>query len=152
MILDSILNIGSKIIDKIFPDKEKADAAKLELFKLEQDGKLRELEQEVQQERIAADDRASARSREMVLAQSGNRDYVPSILAIGLLVGFFGLMVLLIFVDIDQDVVKIIDIMLGSLGTGFITVLNYYFGTSKSSRRKDDAIEQFISNQQKTPS
>jgi hypothetical protein len=59
-------------------------------------------------------------------------------------------MVLLIFVDIDQDVVKIIDIMLGSLGTGFITVLNYYFGTSASSRRKNDAIEQFISNQQKS--
>jgi len=144
MIFDSILNIGSKIIDKIFPDKAAADAAKLELFKLEQEGKLKELEAEVQQEKIASEDRASARSREMVLAQSGNRDYVPAILAIGLLFGFFGLLTLLIFVDIDQDVVKILDIMLGSLGTGFITVLNYYFGTSASSRRKDDSIEKIL--------
>jgi len=145
MILDSILNIGSKIIDKIFPDKEKADAAKLELFKLQQEGKLKELEAEVQQEKIAADDRASARSREMTMAQSGNRDYVPSILAVGLLVGFFGLLTLLVFVDIDPDAAKVLDIMIGSLGTGFITVLNYYFGTSSSSRNKDDTIAKMSS-------
>jgi len=32
--LSTILGIGSKVIDKFFPDPEKADAAKLELFKM----------------------------------------------------------------------------------------------------------------------
>jgi len=39
----AILNLGSQVIDKIFPDKDAADKAKLEIFKLEQEGKLEEL-------------------------------------------------------------------------------------------------------------
>lgn len=46
MALDPItaaLDFGGKIIDKIFPDKDKADAAKLELLKMSQDGSLKEM-------------------------------------------------------------------------------------------------------------
>ena len=39
-----ILEIGSKIIDKLLPDPEKKAQAKLDLMKLEQDGQLKELE------------------------------------------------------------------------------------------------------------
>jgi len=42
--IPEILNIGSKILDKIFPDKTEAEKAKLELLKLQQDGQLKELE------------------------------------------------------------------------------------------------------------
>lgn len=45
--LTAILNIGSTVLDKIFPDKEAADKAKLELLKLQQAGNLTELESEV---------------------------------------------------------------------------------------------------------
>lgn len=47
MILD-ILSIGAKLIDKIIPDKEAADKAKLELIRLEQEGKLVELKAQAQ--------------------------------------------------------------------------------------------------------
>lgn len=36
----ALLEVGSKLIDRLWPDKEKADAAKLELFKLQQTGEL----------------------------------------------------------------------------------------------------------------
>lgn len=42
--LGSIFDFGSKVIDKIFPDAEAADKAKLELLKLQQAGQLTELE------------------------------------------------------------------------------------------------------------
>jgi hypothetical protein len=42
--LGAAFNLGSKILDKIFPDKEAADRAKLELLKLQQSGELTELE------------------------------------------------------------------------------------------------------------
>jgi hypothetical protein len=42
--LGAVFNLGSKILDKIFPDKEAADRAKLELLKLQQSGELTELE------------------------------------------------------------------------------------------------------------
>lgn len=39
----SLLDIGSKIIDKLWPDPTQRDAAKLELFKLQQSGELAKL-------------------------------------------------------------------------------------------------------------
>jgi hypothetical protein len=41
--LSAVLDIGGKVIDRLWPDKEKADAAKLELLKLAQLGELAEL-------------------------------------------------------------------------------------------------------------
>ena len=42
MITD-ILNIGSTIIDKLFPDKAEKEKMKLELLRLQQDGELKEV-------------------------------------------------------------------------------------------------------------
>ena len=46
MILD-ILNIGSKIIDKIFPDANAAEQAKLKLLELQQSGQLAQLNADI---------------------------------------------------------------------------------------------------------
>lgn len=43
--LGSLFDFGGKIIDKIFPDKEAADRAKLELLKMQQAGEFKELEE-----------------------------------------------------------------------------------------------------------
>lgn len=51
--ITAVLDIGGKIIDKLWPDKEKADAAKLELFRLQQQGQLEEMK--VQLSAIIAD-------------------------------------------------------------------------------------------------
>jgi len=41
--LGSIFDFGSKVLDKIFPDPAKAQEAKIELFKLQQNGELAKL-------------------------------------------------------------------------------------------------------------
>lgn len=41
--LSAALSIGSKIIDRIFPDKAKAEEAKMQMQKMAQDGELDEL-------------------------------------------------------------------------------------------------------------
>lgn len=46
--LGSIFDFGSKIIDKIFPDKTAADAAKLKMFELQQQGEFKQLDQDFQ--------------------------------------------------------------------------------------------------------
>lgn len=43
--IGSILDFGGKIIDRLWPDPEKRDAAKLELFKAQQAGEFKEMEQ-----------------------------------------------------------------------------------------------------------
>lgn len=42
--LGSVFDFGSKVIDKIFPDKDAADKAKIEMLKLQQEGAFKELE------------------------------------------------------------------------------------------------------------
>lgn len=42
--LTAILNIGGKVLDKVLPDKEAQDKAKLALAKLNMDGELKEVE------------------------------------------------------------------------------------------------------------
>lgn len=41
--ISGIIGIGTKIIDKMFPDPEQRDRAKLELLKMERDGDLDEM-------------------------------------------------------------------------------------------------------------
>jgi hypothetical protein len=42
--LGSVFDFGSKVIDKIFPDKDAADKAKIEMLKLQQEGAFKELD------------------------------------------------------------------------------------------------------------
>lgn len=46
--IGSVLEFGTAIINKIFPDKEAANAAKLKLLELQQAGELKELEAKAQ--------------------------------------------------------------------------------------------------------
>lgn len=42
-IIDGVFNVGMKLIDRFFPDAAAADAAKLELLKMQQAGELAQL-------------------------------------------------------------------------------------------------------------
>lgn len=42
--LTAILNMGSKVIDKLFPDKDAADKAKIEMLRLQQEGAFKEIQ------------------------------------------------------------------------------------------------------------
>ena len=43
--IGSVLDFGGKLIDRFFPDKKIADAAKLEMFKAQQAGEFKQLDQ-----------------------------------------------------------------------------------------------------------
>lgn len=50
--IGAIFSMGSKIIDKIWPDKAEAERAKIELFKMTQAGEFKELEAELEKARM----------------------------------------------------------------------------------------------------
>lgn len=50
--IGSVLGIGSKIIDKIWPDKVEAEKAKLRLLELQQLGEFKELDAELEKARM----------------------------------------------------------------------------------------------------
>jgi len=85
--------------------------------------------------KIDADDRSSARQREMAV-----RDFVPGVLAMLLTVGFFGLLGWLVVHEPPAGSATILNVMLGSLGTGWVTMLAYYYGSSASSKNKDGLL------------
>ena len=105
----------------------------------EQDYKLKlaalNLNSEKDLEALAVEDRKSAREREISL-----KDYTPRILAFGITAGFFGILTWMLKHDVPQASRDVLNIMLGSLGTAWIAVVTYYFGSSAGSARKDETI------------
>jgi len=72
-------------------------------------------------------DRASARAREMTV-----KDHAPLAIAGSVTCGFFALLALMAFRVMPAGNETILNIMLGSLGTGWTMVLSYYFGASST--------------------
>jgi len=88
-------------------------------------------------EATAAADRASARSM-----QVQTHSWIPGVLAIGVTLGFFGLLSLTATHAPPASSEKVLDVMTGSLGTAWIMVIGYYFGSSAGSARKTELMSQ----------
>jgi hypothetical protein len=80
-------------------------------------------------------DKASARAM-----QIATKSWIPGVLAIGVTIGFFGILILLMS-GIAQKSGEI-SIMLGSLGTAWATIVGFYFGSSYGSQTKDNLLHQ----------
>lgn len=85
----------------------------------------------VELERVAAEDRASARAREVAI-----HDWTPRALAIAIFVFLIGLSIALFYMHVPAENQQSISILLGMLGAGVTSVLGYYFGSSASSDTK----------------
>jgi len=86
-------------------------------------------------EKIAADDRASARTRE-----AATHDWVPGVLMLLLTGGFFGLLGYLAAHDVPAGNRDLLNVMLGSLGAAWTGGVTYYYGSSAGAAVKDKAI------------
>ena len=85
--------------------------------------------------KLNVEDRKSARDM-----QVATKSYLPPTLAIGVTVGFFGILGGLMYGQIQHA--PQIDIMLGSLGTAWTGIIGFYFGSSASSQNKDNLLHQ----------
>lgn len=86
-------------------------------------------------EAIAAGDRANAREREVK-----TQDWTPKALGLAITLGFFGLLYFLLRHEPPSGSRDILNIMLGSLGSAWIGVVTYYFGSSAGSARKTELL------------
>ncbi|SAL61447.1 hypothetical protein AWB74_03109 [Caballeronia arvi] len=87
--------------------------------------------------RIAAGDRADARA--MGIA---NKDWVPKVLAMCVTVGFFGILLLMALRALPEPNRDLVNVVVGALGTAWISIIGYYFGTSAGSMRKTELLAQ----------
>ena len=85
-------------------------------------------------ESLATQDRKSARDMQMTV-----KSMIPPILAIGITIGFFGIMTGMMSGKVQSS--EALMILLGSLGTAWISIVGYYFGSSKGSDDKNKIID-----------
>ena len=115
--LDAILNIGGKILDKVFPDPAQAEQAKLKLLEMQQNGELAQ---------IAAD---TAEQQELTKRQQAemasdswlSKNIRPKTLLF-ILVGYFIIAMMSAF---DLDTNKAYVELLGQWG---MLIMSFYFG------------------------
>jgi hypothetical protein len=86
-------------------------------------------------ESIAAGDRDSARKREMEV-----KDHTPRNLAYAITVGFFSVLMFLMFADLPDKSKDVLYIMLGTLGTSWTACISYYFGSTNGSKAKSELL------------
>jgi hypothetical protein len=84
-------------------------------------------------EKLAVDDRKSARDM-----QAATKSSIPAILAIGVTIGFFGILIGLMTDNVTKSDALLL--MLGSLGTAWTAIVSFYFGSSASSQNKDEML------------
>jgi uncharacterized membrane protein (DUF106 family) len=116
MLLD-FLNIGSKIIDKIFPDKDEAEKAKIRLLELQQSGELKQLEADMkEQEQLTQRHQADMNSDSWL-----SKNIRPMTL-IGILIGYFTFAMMSAFnMDTNTKYVEL-------LGQWGMLIMSFYFG------------------------
>ena len=92
---------------------------------------------EIEVERLAYADTASARAREISV-----RDETPAILALVVTIGFFGSLLFMSMNDLPVANKEALLLIVGGLANGWALILGYYFGSSRGSDRMKDLMQQ----------
>jgi len=95
--------------------------------------KMKELD--INLAKIAAGDRDSARKM-----QTETRDWVPKVLALVITVGFFAILDWLLLNGMPKTGSEALLMMLGSLGTAWSGIVNFYYGSSAGSEAKNNLL------------
>jgi hypothetical protein len=85
--------------------------------------------------KLVAEDKKSARDM-----QIATKSWIPPVMALGVTIGFFGILAGLMYGQIQHA--PQIDIMLGSLGTAWTGIISFYFGSSAGSQAKTELLHQ----------
>lgn len=148
--IGAILDVGMRLVDKFFPDPEAKAKAQMELLQMQRDGELAKMANDTELAKIYTADLASARDRESVVATSENAPYLNKIivpvLAISVLIATFALFAFVLFDrgTIDPTRKDILIYVLGVLSAIATQIVSYYFGSSKGSNDKNEAIDKLL--------
>lgn len=106
----------------------------------EQTEAVKQIEQEIKSKIVdvfgnvaSVENQISARNMAIV-----NKSKIPEFLSIIITIGFFGILMFMLYSDAKPN--EPILIMLGSLGTAWIAIVNYWFGSSSGSAYKSEIM------------
>ena len=111
------------------------------LKKIDADFKTQMKSLDIDLERIAENDRDSARQM-----QIATRSWLPECLAILVTAGFFGIIIFILKFGLPESGKEAILLLVGSLGTAWTGVMAFYFGSSAGSKQKTEALTAALGN------
>lgn len=138
-----IKSIGG-VVDNLTTTKAEKEQLNIDLQKLvtAHEEKMTELANAELQTYLV--DNQSARDSYTRIEESDKASWMSKnilpILAVVITIGFFGLLAYMFKYTVPKENERILDIMLGSLSTAWISVVGFFFGSSLSSHNKDKTI------------
>jgi hypothetical protein len=115
--LDAILNIGGKILDKVFPDPAQAEQAKLKLLEMQQNGELAQIAADT-----AEQQELTKRQQADMMSDSWLSKNIRPMTLLFILGGYFIFAMMSAF---DLDTNKAYVELLGQWG---MLIMSFYFG------------------------
>ena len=112
--------------------------------KIDADFKVQMKALDIDLERIAVDDRKSARTM-----QTETKDILPRLLAISVTLGYFGIIAYVLVSGLPMNGSEVLLMLLGTLSAGWTGVMAFYFGSSSGSQKKDAMIHNSIPRDEK---
>src|SRR6185503_17650606 len=95
-----LLEVGGKVLDRVWPDPAQAAQAKIELAKMAQSGELAKITNETEQVKAYLADAQSARARDVEFLKAGRKNIRADVLAYAAI----GSLILCIFLLFVADV------------------------------------------------
>jgi hypothetical protein len=115
--LDTILNVGMKIVDKFFPDPEQKAKAQLELMKMQQEGDFKKIEADIVEQQ-----ELTKRQQADMLSDSWLSKNIRPMTLIAILSGYFIFAMMSAFgMNAHQAYVEL-------LGQWGMLIMSFYFG------------------------
>ncbi len=121
MVLDSLLNIGGKLIDKLIPDPEAKAKAQIELARLAQEGELTKLANETKLYETEQNNLTARLNSDMTSDSWLSKNIRPMTL-IAILIGYFVFAIMSAF---DMNTNSAYVELLGQWG---MLIMSFYFG------------------------
>jgi hypothetical protein len=115
--LDALLNIGSKILDKVFPDPAQAEQAKLKLLEMQQNGELAQINAD-----MAEQHELTARLQADMTSDSWLSKNIRPMTLIAILAGYF------IFAGLSAAKIEVTGEYVQLLGQWGMLIMSFYFG------------------------
>lgn len=115
--LGAVLDIGSKILDKVFPDPAAAEAAKLKLLEMQQNGELAQLNADVSEQHELTDRLKADMGSDSWLSKN-----IRPMTLIAILTGYFIFAMMSAF---DKNTNERYVELLGQWG---MLIMSFYFG------------------------
>jgi hypothetical protein len=115
--LDTVLNVGMKILDKFFPDPEQKAKAQLELLKMQQEGDFKKIEADIVEQQ-----ELTKRQQADMLSDSWLSKNIRPMTLIAILTGYFMFALMSAYgMNAHQAYVEL-------LGQWGMLIMSFYFG------------------------